>query len=261
MFDRKPFFTVLATFGFALVTLAAALVALVAMLDNALEGAVPFIAMMGGVGVIGLALSWFVGRWAFILPVLGAAALLAMFAPFLPIILSLPQAGLEFVAVAWFVLGALLGIVGGIVSLVQWLRKTARPGVSGAQRAVLMGGAALALALAVLGIGAQTAAATKLAENERAGAASVSIKQYAFQPGVVQAQAGQTVRLAVVNEDASLHTFSIPELGVEEIMTPGAERLVEFAVPAAGTYTIVCLPHSYETEDGWVGMTAQLVVQ
>jgi plastocyanin len=89
----------------------------------------------------------------------------------------------------------------------------------------------------------------------------VDIKGFQFPQGPVEVQAGQTVRLVVKNGDTSLHTFTLPEAGVDVTISTGAERLIEFQAPAAGTYTFYCVPHSGESEAGRQGMTGTLVVR
>jgi plastocyanin len=68
------------------------------------------------------------------------------------------------------------------------------------------------------------------------------------------------VRLALSNQDAAVHTFTLPEAGVDVFVQAGAQRLVEFQAPAAGTYTWYCIPHVEETAAGPEGMTGRLQV-
>jgi plastocyanin len=114
--------------------------------------------------------------------------------------------------------------------------------------------------LAVIGFGSWLVARTTLTPAERGDAVSMTMRDSAYALPELQAQAGATVRLAISNQDAGAHTFTLPEAGVDVFIPPGAERLVEFQAPAAGTYTWYCIPHVTQTETGPEGMTGTLRV-
>ena len=69
------------------------------------------------------------------------------------------------------------------------------------------------------------------------------------------------MRLVVKNDDPALHTFTLPEAGVDVSIPPGSEKLVEFKAPAAGSYLWYCIPHSDAGPIGRTGMVGVLVVQ
>ncbi len=260
-FDRKPFYTLLAATGFTLIIGAG----LMMLLSSALAGS---LAQMGIFslfffvpGLLGLFLSWKVGRGGFIVPVLLVLALLLLFTPMLTFALAHPEAGSEFIMMALFLVGALLAVIGGGISIVQWRRRSAKAGATPGQRLALkvILGLTLAIALAALALSAM--ARTSLAADVRAGATVVEIKDFAFTQSSLSVKAGETVRLAVANDDTSLHTFTLVEAGIDVAIPPGAERLVEFQAPAAGTYTWYCVPHSRATSSGREGMVGTLVVE
>ena len=211
-------------------------------------------------GALGLFLSWKVGRWGFILPVLLTVALLILFAPVLPFTLAHPEGGPEFIMVVLFLAGALLAVIGGGVSLAQWLRRSAKAGATPAQRTTLKVILGITLIIIVLSLTLSTLARTSLAADVRANTTAVGIKDFAFSQSPLRVAAGDTVRLAVRNDDNALHTFTLPEAGVDVTIPPGAERLVEFQAPAAGTYTWYCVPHTSVTEAGRDGMVGKLIV-
>jgi plastocyanin len=260
-FDRKPFYTLLAAAGFALIIGAG----LVMLLESALAGSLAttgiFCLFFFVPGLLGLFLSWKVGRGGFIVPVLLVLALLVLFTPMLTFTLAHPEAGSEFIMIVLFLVGSVLAVIGGGMSLVQWRRRSAKAGATPGQRLALQVtlGATVAIVLAALALSAL--ARTSLAADVRAGATVVEIKDFAFSVSSIPVKAGETVRLAIANHDGSLHTFTLVEAGTNVAIPPGAERLVEFQAPAAGTYTWYCVPHSGMTAEGRQGMVGTLVVE
>jgi heme/copper-type cytochrome/quinol oxidase subunit 2 len=240
--------------------LAAVLFTVLGALTSEVAEFAPFVLIFFIPSILGIVLPWFVGRWAVIVPVVLALALLALLAPMLPYALAHPEAGLEFVAITWLAFGALVGVIGGVASVMQWRRRTARPGATRAQRLALAILLTLPALLAVIGFGSWLVARTTLTPAERGDAVSMTMRDSAYALPELQAQAGATVRLAVANQDAGAHTFTLPEAGVDVFIPPGAERLVEFQAPAAGTYTWYCIPHVTQTETGPEGMTGTLRV-
>lgn len=262
LFDRKPFFTLLTVSGFSLMLLAAVLFAVLGALMSDIAEFAPFLLIFFIPSILGILLPWLVGRWAVIVPVVLALALLALLAPMLPYALAHPEAGLEFVAITWLALGAVVGVAGGVASLVQWRRRTARPGATRAQRQTLAILLTLPALLAVIGFGTWLAARTTLTPAERGDAVGVNMRDSTYSLAELPVQTGATVRLAVSNQDAGAHTFTLPEAGVDVFIPPGAERLVEFQAPAAaGAYTWFCIPHVAQTENGPEGMTGTLRVE
>ncbi len=53
----------------------------------------------------------------------------------------------------------------------------------------------------------------------------------------------------VHNSDSALHTFTLPELGIDADIRPASDVVVEFEAPEAGTYTIICKPHALRSPD------------
>lgn len=260
LFDRRPFATVVAVTGFAMFVVAGLIMLGLGAAAGELAESGMFVLFFVLPGLIGMFLSWKFGRWGFTLPVLLAAALLVLFAPALPFMLAHPEGGPEFIVAVLFVIGAALGIGGGLTGIVQWLRRSARPGATPNQRRAyvsILGATAL---LVVLSIAATLLARTSLTAEARAGASPVGIHNFEFAPGSLRVAAGETVRLAVRNDDTALHTFTLAEAGVDVSIPAGAERLVEFTAPAAGSYTWFCVPHSGDTDAGRQGMVGQLVV-
>jgi plastocyanin len=260
LFDRKPFYTLATSVGFALIAGAGLLMAALGLLGGDVASAAPFALMLLVPGLLGLLFAWKVGRWGFIVASLLALALLALFAPFLPFVLAHPEGGADFIVVALFLAGSLLAVLGSVASVVQWRRRTAAAGATPRQRLALKAALGVTLAVVLASVALSALARTSLAADVRAGAVPVSIKHFAYSHDPLRVAAGDTVRLAVRNDDTALHTFTLAEAGLDVAIPPGAERLVEFQAPAAGTYTWYCVPHSAHTEDGRQGMVGTLIV-
>jgi plastocyanin len=261
LLDRKPFYTLLTVTGFGFFILAGLIMLLLSAVDGTLAEGGVFAAFFLVPGLVGVILPWRFGRWGFILPVLLALALLAMFAPFLGFSLAHPEAGPEFIMVVLFLAGAAMGIVGGVVSIVRWLRKAeARPAGPGEVR-VLQGILGAVIVVAVISLALFFAARAPLPAEATAGTTAVPIRHFAFTADTLTVAAGQTVRIAVANGDTSLHTFTLDEAGVDVSIAPGAEKVIEFTAPASGTYTWYCVPHSGPGENGREGMVGTLVVK
>lgn len=231
LFDRKPFYTLVAATGFALLVGAGLLMLLMGILTGHLAESAPFALFFVVPGLLGLFLSWKVGRWGFILPVLLALALLVLFAPFLPFTLAHPEGGLEFIMVTVFLVGALMAVIGGGISIVQWLRRSAQTSTTPVQRLAFKVILGATLVTVVVSLALATLARTSLAADVRAGATAIEIKDSAYSLSPLQVATGGTVRLAVRNDDTTLHTFTLPESGVDVAIPAGAERLIEFQAP------------------------------
>ncbi len=62
------------------------------------------------------------------------------------------------------------------------------------------------------------------------------------------------------NDDAIVHTFTVPELGIDRTVGPGSEALVEVTADP-GTYTFSCRPHAdlSQPDPARAGMAGTLV--
>jgi heme/copper-type cytochrome/quinol oxidase subunit 2 len=260
LFDRIPFYTLVSVTGFALFIVAGLLLGVVGALDGQPGMMPPFVLVMLVAGLFGVILPWRFGGRGYILPVLLAVAAVALLVPIIPRALANPDGGLEFIAIALFLVGALMAVVGGVVSIVQWRWGVAAAGATPGQRRAYQVTMAVAAAIVVLGLAMSSVARARLANEVRAGTMAMQMKGGTYSINPLPAAAGQTVRLAVRNDDATLHTFTLDEAGVNVNIPPGAERLVEFQAPAPGSYTFYCVPHHAVTEKGIEGMVGQLVV-
>jgi plastocyanin len=103
-----------------------------------------------------------------------------------------------------------------------------------------------------------------LVENESASAApegaaalAVGAFEWGFEPSHIHAIAGADVTIDVTNTGSELHTFTIPDLGVDTgTINPGESISVSFTAPSAGDYAFICTYAGHEE----AGMTGTLAV-
>ncbi len=260
-FDRRPFFTLLTVLGSLFIVLTGFLFLGFGALTGHPEESLPFALIFIVPSLLSALLVWRFGRLTHLLAVLVALAFLGLFAPILPFNLSHPEAGFEFILVVVFLIGALMAIVGGVASVVQWRRKSARPGASPAQRRAVQAILGLTVIIALASGLLSLAARSTVSAEARANALELHQANTKFVPARLQVKAGETVHLVVYNEDAMLHTFTLPEAGVDTSVPPGAQKLIEFKAPAPGTYTFYCYPHSSVQNGVRSGMVGTIVVQ
>ncbi len=256
----RAFYTLIAVLGFLMVALTGLLstgIYLVAGDTNALSFSLPVLV----IGLVIAGLLWRFGVWAQILTALLSLLILAFMVPFSIFNLLHPEDASDFIPIVLMIAGTLLGFVGSIVSLVQRMRKVVR--LVGTRSELL----ALRILLVALGLVVLTSlvltttSRTSLSAQAKSNAISIVIKEYQFNPDTLVVKAGDTVRIAVKNNDPALHTFTLNEAGVDVSIPPGAERLIEFQAPPPGNYTWYCIPHSDESSEGRTGMVGSLTVQ
>lgn len=84
------------------------------------------------------------------------------------------------------------------------------------------------------------------------GDIELTAKDFKFDSRTITTDTG-TVAVTVANDDATLHTFTIDELGVDLNVPPGTTQRVRFPADR-GTYRFYCIPHALD-------MAGELVVR
>ena len=220
-------------------------------------GALTFVAAPLVVGLVVAGLARRFGTWSKALAAVWGVAALAQL-PATPILEALPRPDslFDFVPGWLFVLSAITALVGGVLGVVR----RGQPGPLPLERSWLAGaGAVVALIVAVSGLGSITTDSTLTAE-ERAGAIEVSMVDGSFEPGNLLLVPGE-VRFALRNDGNVLHTFTVPELDIDEALSPGQEVLVTATVEAdIDGVVFYCRPHSEAVDGGRDGMAGVLSV-
>lgn len=258
--QARSFYTRVAALGFGLIALSGVVALIASVATGNTGGDAVFALVFLVVGLLVAGAAWTSRGWALILAAVLSLALLALVGPFALFILAHPESATEFVPVVLMLAGAVLGLVGSLIALVQSRRRLSRTRATGTERLAL-GTVLGVLALAVvLSLALTVTARTTVSAAARTGATSIQVKNFVFSPSTAQAHAGDPVRVVVRNDDTTLHTFTLAAAGVDVAIPPGSERLVEFKLPAAGVYQWYCVPHS--AVDGGIrtGMTGTLVV-
>ena len=203
--------------------------------------------------VIVAGLMWRFGRWALV--VAAVWGFLNLFWGWLLVLsLSYPNSFFDFVLPLLLTVGALLALVGAVVTLVQQRRGTARTLSSRAERRTFGAIAVALLALSVLSGSLHIAGLTAVSAEAEAGAIVVDMRNSYLVPDRLEIPVGETARIVVKNNDFFVHTFRIDELGVEYTVLPFSERLIELRPTSTGEFT-------YRSEAAMTGdMEGTLVV-
>ena len=257
----RSFYARVSALGFGLI----ALTGIVALIFGILGGAVGenagFAAVFIVLGLLVAGLVWRFGRWALILAALLSFALLGLVVPFSLFSLSHPESAIDFIPIVLMLAGASLGFVGSIVAIFQWRRKTVRAVGTSVEWLAVSGLLGVVVMAMLLSIVLTLTSHTVVSAAAKAGATSVQIKSFAFTPASLLVSPGGTVRLVIKNNDATLHTFTLPQAGVDVSVPPGSEKVIEFKAPAAGSYQWFCIPHSSANGATREGMVGTLQVQ
>ncbi len=86
---------------------------------------------------------------------------------------------------------------------------------------------------------------------------AITAKRFAFTPDTITVKQGEKIRLKITSEDVS-HGFSILELGVNEVIEPEKETVVELTPTKKGSYRYFC---SVECGNGHLAMQGKLIVE
>ena len=250
--QRRPGFTAAAVVGL-LVAASAPLWILVPEGLDAVPLLAPFLLVPLAVAVA----VWRDVAWSRPLGFVTGLGLLAAVAPQAVEGLSHPDSFFDFFPVASMIVGALLAAVGSVLSArLRWRGGPVRH-LRGGERAVVVTSTVLLLVLGV-GSGVLTAAGQHtVSAVQRYATEPVTMAGFEFVPATLRADAGSLVRYVVRNDDLALHTVTIDELGVDVVVKPRSEALVEFSAGKPGVYTLYCRPH---TQDGQ-GMVATFTVE
>jgi plastocyanin len=204
-----------------------------------------FLAMAAPI-VVGLLVVW---RWRRTgVVVLGVVlfAELASSAPFLVDALTHPETPGDFLPLALFTLATLAGSIAAVPAFRQ-----ARQPVRSSRSATVVASAAVLIMVAATAV--SIAAAGRVdSVTAQPGDIELTTTDFHFDMSSVTADAG-TVAVTVTNDDATRHTFTIDELGVDLNVPPGTTQRVTFPADT-GTYRYYCVPHATD-------MVGELVVR
>lgn len=234
--------------------LSAALLAGMAIPADELTFFVPLIV----VPLAAAALVYRFGTWAKILGLVVAAA--AGFMLFWTVFgLSYPSSPADLLPGILLPGGVLIALAGGVAALVA--KRRGRMATSATKAETRIAGAALGLvvlAAVVSGTWMMLARDSVAADD----ALAVTMADFAFDQEAYTIPAGEPTEVLVHNSDAFVHTFTAPELGIDETVVPGGDAMIEIT-GEPGTYTLYCTPHSDPTaaDAEEAGMVSQIVIE
>ncbi len=164
-----------------------------------------------------------------------------------------PFSPIEFIVSLMYVLGIVLALVGGIMALVAGRKDKAGPTTGETRlRTATLGLIGVAAVISIVGF---FVTKSSVSAAEAAGATSVEMANFEFDPYTSSATAGEN--LLVANTDAFAHDFTLEEFGIYVYVGPGSEALVDLSAAAPGTYDYFCSLHS----DGTEGMTGTITIE
>lgn len=211
------------------------------------------------VPAVAAALVWRFGLWAKVVGIV--AALAGAFLMFW-IVFGVEFVGSlgDFVPGVAYPLGILMAVGGSIAAIVASRRgRRSSTMIRPEKRILAAAGAIVALAVVASVI-------TGFVQREAAADADVELTatmaDFEFDESVYEVSPGETIR--VHNADAFAHTFTVPELGIDQRVLPGEHAVVEIPADAEpGTYTVYCEPHSDMTEADPedAGMASTMIVR
>lgn len=83
----------------------------------------------------------------------------------------------------------------------------------------------------------------------------MELDDFYFEPTFVKAAGGREVRLSLSNKGNAPHTFTIDDLGIDEVLQPGAKATVTVKLPAGGTVAYYCRFHKASGMQGAFAVT------
>jgi plastocyanin len=162
---------------------------------------------------------------------------------FLAFGLAHPASFVDFAAGLGLVTGALLGVGGGVASLMAGRRGRTATEATWSEQLVRR---AVATVL-VAGLGASLILTwqgrTEADPTAAAGATSVDMRAFAFDPTEIRVRADDP-RLLVSNDDALLHDLTVGELDAQVVLTSGSSAVLDLGEVAVGTYLVTCTLHA-----------------
>lgn len=181
-----------------------------------------------------------------------------------------PGAGTEGASIMLLTLGALLGLLGGILGFAQVRRGTA-PALDATLRSP-QGNVALALFGLTVGLMLANAWAAKDQQHQAEFPASIlepdetvelRTADFDFAPKNVTIPAGRLVALHITNDDPAVHTFSFHYDGADrdEVIPAKSETTLYFRFTGPQVIEFWCAPHSGGADDDGNGMVGTLTVE
>jgi plastocyanin len=235
---KQPFYVRTALFGLAIYLAAVASFFIgVLLLDPAELPAVVFLLVPALIVASALLILRRLG-FAAAIPASGFGLL--VFSEDIDVVLTTPYSFLDFAGTIVVFAGLVIVLVASVLGLAESFRGEPRLDSKRWERVGARGTVAALAAVAVV-----SAVATGLHMTDRVAAAdkeqafTVTARKVAWQPGHIEARAGEPLKLVVRNNDPLLHTFTIHGRGIDVRLGPYSEKLIVID-GSTGDYAYVC---------------------
>ena len=191
------------------------------------------------------------GTGASLIAVTFGLSSLYFLAPFLSEALSHPDSFLNFAPALVLTSGTLI-VVAGATGLFLHRRQAKAAGPTFRRQSI-----ALLLVLSALaGLAVFSGVATLNSINRdslhlpHGEALSVSMRGLNYHPPLLLMSTEDQPELVIANNDFTMHTFTIPELGIDLFLPPGVESAIHVPVSASGRFEFICTIKGHESMKG-----------
>ena len=93
--------------------------------------------------------------------------------------------------------------------------------------------------------------------NESIQEINIIAKEFSFSPRNIRISLNKKVRFRITSDDVT-HGFSLPELGIDQVIEPGKETVIDFQPTKKGTFTLLC---SVACGVGHTGMKGSIIIE
>ena len=249
LWRRHPFYVRLNAGGLLAFALAALVTGVVLELGGQPGSIVPSAGVSVPTVVIALLALRF-GGWALTVAAVWAVLFLVLTFVVPPTGFSHINSFLDFAAALTTTAAVLAASIGGVVAFVQRRRGTVRRTATTAERRSVAGATAVVAVLLLLSGVLHVVSLETVGEEQRPGAIAVEMKDTQFHPLEVTVRAGQPATLVVKNDDLVVHTFTVEELGINEVIIGGSEKLIVIAASSPGSFAYACEIFGHEDMKG-----------
>ncbi len=67
----------------------------------------------------------------------------------------------------------------------------------------------------------------------------IMAKRFSFSPDLIRLKLNEKVRFRITSEDVT-HGFSLPDFGIDQVVEPGKETVIDFHAVKRGKFTLLC---------------------
>ncbi len=232
-----------ALFGLALFLVASVIVLTTILIVSPSDAVFGLVLLIPG--MVALALLRFVRRWGLLIVALLSAFGIMAFIGDAGLTLTTPKAFFDFLLTLFTLTGLGIAFVACLIGFIQYFRGPVGSELKAPVTTALRGILVAASAAAVVSLVLTAINATKsVSAEDRQGALELTAKDTSWSAEMLEADAGQPIRLLVKNDDPILHTFTLRDsdrgIDIDVRLGTWSEQIVEVGSLPAGTYGFIC---------------------